>query len=376
MISPYKFKWDDRFSTEFNILTELAFDSDNGAVETHLSREAVVSETYNGAFKRVHNYKWSESFTFQLTIVKNNFGDFSPTENRQILKWLTGRSSAGFIDIYKKKENPQEGEDPAEIAFCALGNFVSVSSYKLGNGRVVGYIADWESCTPYAMSRLYTITKTVTSTSDKIIVNIDTDDNQPVCPRITIQEKGSVVRIPSGETKTYLSDMVENTVYFNGSTYYWKTAPGVKQTYFHSSGTNPNLSTTSVRFKNKHADLSDKVILQSNVVMDAHRDWPIQNVSSVPVVTSMNNSTLYLYNGTYYWLHSPDEMVIKNNTLTENIVIDCVNKVISSSSTRRILGDDFNLQWFELYDGANEITIEGNCDVIIEYRCALKVGEY
>ena len=188
---------------------------------------------------------------------------------------------------------------------------------------------------PYALSDLYTITKTISSTTDnQITINIDTDDNNPVCPRIIIQEKGSVINIPAGTILNPLSDMVENTVYFNGTTYYWKTAPSTDEAYFNSSTTDPNLSTTSIRFRNIHTD-------------------------------SVNRSKIL------------DPVVVKNNTTTEQIIIDGANKIISSDSVRRIFGDDFvNWQWLELYDGKNEITIEGNCEVTIEYREVRKVGSY
>jgi hypothetical protein len=69
-------------------------------------------------------------------------------------------------------------------------------------------------------------------------------------------------------------------------------------------------------------------------------------------------------------------VVVKNNNITENIVLDCANEIVSSNSANRIFGDDFNWQWLELYDGKNEITVEGNCEVTLEWRCVRKVGEY
>jgi hypothetical protein len=70
-------------------------------------------------------------------------------------------------------------------------------------------------------------------------------------------------------------------------------------------------------------------------------------------------------------------MVVKNNAETEKIVVDGANQVLSSSSTRRIFGDDFvNWAWLPLYDGKNVLTIEGNCDVTIEFREVRKIGEY
>lgn len=326
MISPYKITWNEFSSLDFNVLTDLTFDSDDGTVETHLGREAVVSEMYNGALKRSSGYKWNESFTFQMTLIKNDFSDFSSEENRKILKWLTSRQTAGFINIYK--------DDSEVVEFSALGNFVNVSSYKLGNGRAIGYVADWESLAPYAFSGLYTITKTISNATDNTItIEIDTDDSQPIYPRITVQGKDVIVPITEGTKLTALSDMVENTVYFNGTTYYWKTAPSTDVAYFNSSTTNPNLKTTSVRIINTHTNiLNQKKVLE-------------------PVI-------------------------VKNSAGTEKIVIDGANKIISSGATNRIFGDDFEgWRWLALYDGKNEIAVEGNCTVTMEYREVRKVGE-
>jgi hypothetical protein len=199
---------------------------------------------------------------------------------------------------------------------------------------VVGVTAVWDSISPFCLSDLYTVTKTISSATDnKITIEIDTDDNKPVYPRITIKQKGSVVNIPSGTVLTYLSDMVENTAYFNGATYYWKTENSTDPIYFHSSTKDPGLSTTSVRFRNTHTDFFN----QKKVL---------------------------------------DSVIVKNNTSTEKIVLDGANKIISSDRTRRIFGDDFNLQHLELYDGTNEITIEGHCEVTLEYRTVIKIGEY
>jgi hypothetical protein len=233
------------------------------------------------------------------------------------------------------------------------------------------------------MSGLYgTEPKTISNAKDnKITINIDTDDNKPVYPRITIQENGIVVPIDSGVEYSILSDMVPNTVYSNGVNCYWKTDAGEitkrdskekpdynwtviqvdhdytdadtwesnklyynpnSQTYFwldpyafHSDSADnlPNLKTTSVRFTNKHTDF-------------------------------FNNSKIY------------GATIVKNNASGERIVVDGANKLISSSSTKRIFGDDFNWIWLELYDGKNEITIEGNCTVTLEWREVRKVGEY
>lgn len=324
MISPYKVTWDTFSSLDFDVLTDLAFESDDGTVETHLSREAVVSETYNG-LKRISGYKWNDNFTFQLTLIKNDFGDFSPEENRKILRWLTGRKTVGFLEVYK--------DDSEVIDFVALGNFVNVSSYKLGNGRIVGYVADWESCLPYALSDINTITQSVSDpASSTFTINLETDDSMPVYPRITIQQSNltTVVKVskPMGNTDIWVPGTVYHCVLDNN--YYWVDAQGVK----HVSSTNTSgFETTMVSITNIHTD-------------------------------EYGNKHAF-------------ESMVTNNIRGETVVLDGANKVVSSSrSVGRIFGSDFDWQWLPLYEGSNEITIIGNCTVTLDWRSVVKIGEY
>lgn len=329
MVSPHRIKYHGIESTELNVLDLImcvAFDSDSGETSTYLSREAVVSETHDGRYKRVHGYKYSESFSPKFTFMKKDFGNFTIEEVRQVLKWLTSTDTTALLDVYY--------DDSNVVAWSAIGGWTEISTYKLANNRTVGITATFEAITPYAMSDLYTVTKTISNATDnKITIDIDTDDNKAVFPRITIQQKGSVVNIPTGQILNASSDMVENTVYFNGTTYYWKTAPGADEAYFNESPTKPDIETTSVRFTNIYTDFFNKS----------------ETLSSV---------------------------IIKNNTSTEKVVLDGANKIVSTDRTRRIFGDNFNWQWLELYDGKNEITIEGNCEVTLEWREVRKVGEY
>ena len=176
-------------SIPFDITTEFSFDGDDGESETYLSREAVASESYNGSLKRASGYKWSESMSPTITIIKENFENFTIEENRTILKWLTSRKTSGFLDIYDDKNSNA-------ILYSILGNFTSVKQYKLGNGRVVGITATFESLAPYAFSGLQTIKQIYneeTETFDDVLkITINTDDQAtPIMPKITIKFKDS-----------------------------------------------------------------------------------------------------------------------------------------------------------------------------------------
>lgn len=319
MLSPYKIRWQNVSSLDFNLWTELSFDGDNGDVETHLSREAIMTESYNGTFKRVYGYRWGETLTFSVTFIKKDYEEFTEQENRRVLKWLTSTPNASFVDIYR--------DDSEVIAWSALGNWVNVSQYKLANGRIAGYVADFESVTPWALSPLRTITKDVSDPSDNIItINLDTDEPQmAIYPRITIQQHSNNIIDIDHPMDVFLDHWVEGSVFYDGNKYYWVDADGVKDAYdTNSSG----FETTSVS---------------------------IRNVCDVGEFNSL----------------------VKNNIIDEMVVLDGANRVVSTSRPNgRIFGDDFSWNWIPLYEGTNNLSFIGNCTVTIEYRTPMKIGEF
>lgn len=330
MINPHRIRYNNIFSNELNIpnlITCVAFDSDSGEVNTFLSREAVASESYDGKYKRIHRFKHTETFAPKFTFTKSNFEDFSLKEVRATLKWLTSKDTASLLEVYYN--------DSDNVSFASIGGFVNLQQHKLANNRTVAITAEWDSCMPFALSRLYDVKKQIYSATDRTItIIVDTDDNQPVYPCIEIDhgyndEPHYIVNTPTGNIFDNPSDMVDNTVYYNDATYYW-----INQGNVNVSQEDPHLSTTSVKIRNKHTD-------------------------------RFGNTTLL------------PSVIVKNNTTTERVTIDGANKIISSSRTNRIFGDDFaNWQWLELYDGINELTIEGNCEITLKWRTVIKCGEY
>ena len=275
MISANRIKYNGVFSNELNMpdmITCVAMDSDNGETSTYLNREAVVSETYDGRYKKISNFKYTETFAPKFSFFKKDLGDFTMDEVRIVLKWLTSKDTTALLETYY--------DDSNVVSWASIGGWTEIQMHKIANNRTIAITAVWDSISPFALSDLYTVTKTITSTDNKITINIDTDDNKPVYPRVTIQT-----------------------------------------------------SSADVKFTNKHTDL-------------------------------LNNSKSY------------SSLELANNNSGEKIIVDGANKIISSSSTKRIFGDDFNWVWLELYDGKNELTVNGNCTVTIEYREVRKIGEY
>lgn len=325
MISPYKIGWLGYTSIDFDIHTGISFDADNGNMSTFLGREAVVSESYNGAFKRAHAYKWSETLSPTITLIKEDYGDFSVEENRKILKWLTGNPGTGVLSIYS--------DDSEVIEYELIGNFTTVEQYKLANGRIVGYIATFESTSPFALSPIRTITKTVGDPAD-FTIEIETDDPQSVIyPKIIIKENDSFVVKADDElggsfkfNDTPPAEYVPGTVYQYKDVYYWVDGSGVMQREESKLPDDFTWSTTSVVIENRTTSTKSRVSM---------------------------------------------------NTPQEKITLDGANRIVSSDrSTGRIMGDDFNWSWIGLVEGENKIKITGNCTVTFEYREIIKVGDF
>lgn len=324
MLSPYKIRWKSDTSIELNLWVGLSFDSDTGEVDTYLNRAAVASESYNGTLKRVHGYKWEQTFTPKFTFIKQNYADFTSEENRRILTWLTSSVNAEFLDVYKTKSDV--------IDFSLLGNFITVKQYKLGNGRVVGYVAEFESVTPWALSPLRTITKDVSHPADATIeINLATDEPQSaIYPRITIQQLGTVIAVDHEMSDTD-ENWVKGSVFTYNGTYYWIDSKDIKQ---HLDANDSGLDTTSVAIKNTYTD---------------------------------DQGVIHTF-----------KSLVKNNLGDETVILDGANRVVLSTLNeyRRVFGDDFTWQWIPLYKGKNVLSFVGNCSVTIEYREPIKCGEF
>lgn len=324
MINPQRVEYATYSSVDFDLITCLSFDSDVGETNTFLSRDAVASDTYRGSIKHVHMYKYNESMAPKLTFIDKNFGNIDAERQRKILKWLTAKDTPSFLTVYH--------DDSNAASYEILGAFTEISSYKLGNGRCVGFTATFTSIMPYALSPVYTVTHNVSDpVNSTFTINLETDDSIPVYPRITIKQNNTVV-VNINKSMGDLDIWVPGTVYYyaTDAKYYWVDAQGVR----HTSSTNTSgFETTMVSITNIHTD-------------------------------DYGNKRVF-------------ESLVKNNIRDEIVVLDGANKVVSSSrSIGRIFGGDFDFNWIPLYEGNNRITVIGNCTVTFDWRSPVKIGEY
>ena len=320
MINPYKIGWNGYTSLDFDTHTGISFDADNGNMSTYLNREAVISESYNGSFKRAQSYKWIETLSPTITFIKENYEEFTSEENRQFLRWLTSTPNTGVLSIYS--------DDSDAIEYELIGNFTTIEQYKLSNGRIAGYIAKFESVTPWALSPVRTITKTVINPTE-FTINVETDEPQSaIFPKVTIKEGDSfVVKADKSLGSKFVINAGPPAEYVAGTVYEYNNM------FWYVDGSN---------------------------VMRAEPTKPEWNTTSVVVENITTNTK------TQVGMNVPGEV----------ITLDGANRIVNSNrETNRVFGGDFNFKWMPLVEGENKIKVIGNCTITIEYREIIKVGD-
>lgn len=168
-------------SLDFDVVMDLSFDGDTGAVGSYLNRSAVASDTYNGNFKNVYRYKYDEVLAPTFTFIKRTFTEFHPMEVRRILKWLTSRDTPSFCTV--------QPTDSGMISYELLGAFTQIETYKNTTGQVIGIVAVFECTSPWAWSTVKHYARRFENIlTDSLEVDIHTDDVQHcVFPKLYIE---------------------------------------------------------------------------------------------------------------------------------------------------------------------------------------------
>lgn len=359
MINAHRVVFNGFDSLDFDITPHLSFDGSTGAEPSFLNRESVHSEHYDGSFRRIHSYKYNEVLSPTFTFLKQNFSDFSESENRKILSWLTASDKPGWIDIYK--------DDSENVSYRLFGNFTETEVYKLGSSRVVGYIATFESSSPYAWSHKFMHPDTI-SEPTTFTIDCNSDEyNKVLFPKVTITFGSENIYIPIDKDPTVGAyEMMSNVIYSYQGSYYVKidgnnyTLTGI----FNTDITKQEASSTML---NKYYYFSGNKAIYKCVKSDGINKWEL--VGYVGAGVQIEN--LYKLGGK----PQISKTTLTGSALNETVVLDGTNKVVSSTITPfRVIGDDFNWEWVPLAEGENNITVTGNCKIKFEWIEPRKVG--
>ena len=388
MIDAHRIVYNNLSSEEFDVTPHLSFGSESGASNSFLNREAISTEVYDGSRKFIHGSKYTDSATPRFTLIKNNFEDFTPEENRRILSWLTSNSKPSWLEVYQDDSNVVSYR-----YFCVP---TTIEQYKLSNGRVVGYEFEIFSDAPYAWSRKF-IYPEVYATTEEIGNNDETNDylqvsgansftitcntdeyNKPLYPKVTVTFKGKNKYFPINvnplEENTY--HMVPNVIYS------WIDAESVEHLYINLNGVEDNgryaiqAISGSPEPNGTFTDYDYYYFVEDGYIkkLISTIDNGVSTYSWKPIAQvgmAVRISNTYTLNGT-----TTKEAIIAGGTMDETIVLDGMNKIISGTkgTTARIIGDDFNWEWIPLVYGENNITVMGNCTIKFEWLEPRKVG--
>jgi hypothetical protein len=391
MLTPFKVTWQNLSSLDLDLWTELSFDSEQGAASTYLNREAVATEYHDGSYRRIHTYKYNEVLTPRITLIKQNYEDFTSEENRQILSWLTARQTADWLEIYH--------DDSNVVSYRLFGNFITVEQHKLSNGRVIGYECEFESSSPYAYSNKF-IYPMVYETIEEGSINDETNDylmisgtenfkitcntdeyNKPIYPKVIIDFRNNMdIYTPINE-RLNDQDMIPNVVYkYGDGTLDIKISSNdVKvRAEVLEANVNDSLDVLYTQNSNGYFCVKDGRSYTIRQIVKQNNNYAWKTIAKTGAACKINTSYVsdgeLIENSTY----------VKGAALDEVIMLDGMNKVISVirydekgkkiDDGIRVIGDDFEWKWPSLVYGDNNITISGNCAVQIQWIEPRKVG--
>ena len=173
------FKFNNRSNKDFGLYV-VTFDPDIGNIDSYLSIESVYSENFNGTMRHDYGAKYKDTVTLYITMVKNNYNDFSRSEVRQVLSWLTGLRKSSWLDLYN---------DANEISFSFLGRITDVKLQKM-DSRIIGVMAEFVSVSPWAYSGIKKYESTINGvTSLHPICNCSDEDSIYIYPKVIFTNK-------------------------------------------------------------------------------------------------------------------------------------------------------------------------------------------
>lgn len=365
LISPYRIKFRGKTNIDFDVIVGAAFDSDHGNTESFLVKESTSSNTYDGSRRNIHGYHYTDVMNVSFTLIKQDYTDITDLERRKIYSWLTGSNKVEELIIYK--------DDSEEVAYRLMGNFTSIEHYKLGNGRDVGVIVNFEHIAPYAYSLTKTITRTITQ-PEAITINCRSDAyEKPLYPRITITIGDSIFLPVYEDPSAPTFEMLENVAYK-----YLKLVDGNYKAYYYIkiNGQKHALRVTPSRIENQATDSQivgayclstyDNTVYLGVKLVNSY-SW--QKVVAVGAGFEVSNT--YYENGKNVTTKS----IITECFTHEEITLDGDNKIISSTRTpMRIFGESFNWDWIHFIPGENQLAVSGDCTIKIEWVEPVKIG--
>ena len=195
----YYFKYRDRTNKDFGLITSISFDGGFDQIGTATAVEGITSDKYDGT-RIDYGSRYLEQAELQITMVKEDYSDFTREDKRAILSWVSSRKQASWLQLY--------GADGEEI-IDFFGRFTSIEE-KTADSRTIGIIAVFTSPFPYGFSPLRKINQKFIG-SETIDVTNDTDAiDEYVCPYFTITPSMTIEQLSITNKNTNITTFIKN----------------------------------------------------------------------------------------------------------------------------------------------------------------------
>lgn len=196
-----KFTFNNRSNKDFGLIVA-RFEPDNGEVDSYLTTESVYTDSYNGTKRYDYGAKYTSTTILYITMLKNNYADFSRRDLREVLDWLTSLKKVSWLDLYN--------DDTGEFAYSFLGRVINVRLQKL-DSRIVGVNVEFESVSPWAYSNINHNEMTLDGSSALYhICNCSDESAVYIYPNVTFVNK-----VPNGSLSIINNTTGEETLIKN-----------------------------------------------------------------------------------------------------------------------------------------------------------------
>lgn len=122
-------------------LIVVAFDPDQGEVDTFLGMDCIYTDKYDGTRRLDYGAKFNSVAVVKISVIKSDDTDFTVAEVRDFLRWTTGSRTNSYLDL-------MVGD---EVKFSFLGRVTNAYQQKL-DARTVGLSIEFTSVSPWAYS--------------------------------------------------------------------------------------------------------------------------------------------------------------------------------------------------------------------------------
>lgn len=143
-------------------LIVVAFDADEGEVDTFLGMDPIYTESAFGTKRLDYGAKYNSVAVIRISVIKMNGKDFTVAEVRDFLKWTTGARTNSYLDLVANDE----------VKFSYLGRVTSAYQQKM-DARIVGLTIEFTSVSPWAYSSIqhesYTLNQSIKIDDEGVI---------------------------------------------------------------------------------------------------------------------------------------------------------------------------------------------------------------